>query len=102
MKIIVLNPTNKIIFSVEENCQTNFLAEENMAPCLEIVNFDNTSFLIADITEENVQIIEGLTLPNDFVGGKYLYDDSESHPFVLNPDWIEPESSEESPEESPE
>ena len=92
MKIIVENKTKKVIFSIEEDAEINFLNEEGFAPCLEVINSNGDSFLIADIIEESIKINESVEIPDDFIGSKYLYDAEIENPWVLNPDWIAPEA----------
>ena len=43
-----------------------------------------------DVNSENSDIHEDVTLPEDFMAGRYKYDGSE---FTLNPDWQNPVTS---------
>lgn len=43
--------------------------------------------IIGDMNITNAVLVENITLPTDWLGGKYLYD---NNTWTLNPKWIEP------------
>lgn len=45
------------------------------------------SFNIADMDSTNSTLVENVTPPDDWTGGKYLYD---AGAWTLNPDWVDP------------
>lgn len=45
-------------------------------------------FIIADCNPSNTTLFEGVTAPDDWVGGKYLFNGGG---WSLNPEWFEPE-----------
>ena len=42
--------------------------------------------IICDLNSANATLVEGVSLPEDYVGCKYLYDAGE---WTLNPDWVD-------------
>jgi hypothetical protein len=45
-------------------------------------------FIIGDCNITDTVLHEGVTGPDDWVGGKYLFDGTD---WTLDPDWVEPE-----------
>jgi hypothetical protein len=44
-------------------------------------------FNIADMNSANATLVENVTPPEDWTGGKYLYD---AGAWTLNPNWVDP------------
>ena len=78
MKTLIENSTDisKYVFADDANVT------------LESDKIITDGFIIADMNSENSTLVEGVTPPDDYVGNKYLYVDSE---WVSNSDYSEPE-----------
>jgi len=46
------------------------------------------SFIVADLSSSNAVVHEGVTAPDDWTGGKYLFDGTD---WTQNPNWVEPQ-----------
>lgn len=51
--------------------------------------------IAGDCTDDNCDLIDIDSAPDDFIGCKYLYDAAQTDPFVLNADWVDPTAPEE-------
>jgi len=67
-----------------------YLFEDDKALLIEIDKItvgDPVEFIIADCNSGNAILHEGVTGPEDWVGGKYLFDGTD---WTMNPDWVSP------------
>ena len=92
MKIIIDNETKRVIYSFKDDSNLIFNSEEGFEPNLEFIDIYGLTNYLGGITESNSIIVEGVILPDDFIGSKYLYDSELENPWSLNPDWIAPEA----------
>ena len=76
MKIIIDNATliSKYVF------------DDNEEVTLIDTKIITSKFIIDDMNKNNATLIDITSIPNDWVGGKYLYDNG----FNINPNWVEP------------
>jgi hypothetical protein len=79
MKTIIENTTKQSKYLLDDNEQV-FITGES------ITVGQPPQFIIADLNSTNATLIEGVSLPDDYVGCKYLYDAGE---WTLNPDWVD-------------
>ena len=80
MKTLCINET-KFSLYIFEDTQTVIQTTDNT-----IVG-DPIEWIIGDCNSENSTVYENVTLPDDWKGGKYLFDGST---WSKNPDYIEP------------
>jgi len=76
MKTIIENSTN----------QSKYIFADDAVVTLSEQNIVTPDFIIGDLNSTNATLIEGVSLPDDYVGCKYLYDAGE---WTLNPDWVD-------------
>ncbi len=81
MKIITTTETGRVAYAFEES-ERIVITESN------ITIGDPATQIIGDLNSENAEVITGVTLPEDFRGGKYIYKDGQ---FSISPDWIDPD-----------
>lgn len=88
MKLIAKQDTNIVVLAYSDD---EFIDDlENQ------INIGNPISLVIFKSVDNICLIENaLDAPEDFIGEKYLYDDSTEEKWVLNPDYIAPLSQEE-------
>lgn len=48
---------------------------------------DPVDFIIGDCNSGNIVLHEGVIGPEDWIGGKYMFDGTE---WTLNPNWVDP------------
>lgn len=78
MKLIVHNESLEIKYAFPDGALVGLLVDRIVTP----------DFVIADLNENNAVMIEGVaSLPEDFVGCKYLWQEGE---FAPNPAYVEP------------
>jgi len=88
MKLIVKQDTNIVVLAYSDD---EFIDDlENQ------INIGNPISLVIFKSVDNICLIENaLDAPEDFIGEKYLYDDSTEEKWALNPDYVSPLSQEE-------
>lgn len=77
MKTLVHNETKESRFVFNDG--DGVALTENMIYC--------PGFNIADMNSTNSTLVENVTPPEDWIGGKYLYD---AGAWTLNPNWVDP------------
>lgn len=77
MKTLVHNETKESRFVFNDG--DGVALAEDMIYC--------PGFNIADMNSTNSTIVENVTPPEDWTGGKYLYD---AGAWTLNPNWVDP------------
>lgn len=77
MKTLVHNETKESRFIFNDG--DGVMLAENMIHC--------PNFGIADMNSSNATLVENVTPPEDWTGGKYLYD---AGAWTLNPNWVDP------------
>lgn len=91
MKLIVNTNTNAVVFALADDCETVFLEPSGDEPKYLSFEQNGLSVTVGDLAEDNTSIVNVDSIPDDFAGCKYLYDADQADPFVLNPDWVDPE-----------
>jgi hypothetical protein len=81
MKTIVRNGTNSSLYLLDDSEYVNIAADKTTVG-------DPVQFYVADCNTSNVTLFEGVTAPENWVGGKYFY--TAEGGWVLNPDWTPP------------
>ena len=79
MKTIIENTTKQSKYLLDDNEQV-FITDKS------ITVGQPAKFIIGVLNSTNATLIEGVSLPDDYVGCKYLYDAGE---WTLNPDWVD-------------
>jgi hypothetical protein len=80
---------NKSLYIFEDDKALTITAEN-------ITVGNPVEFIIADCNSSNTELHAGVTPPEDWTGGKYLFDGTV---WTLNPDWIDPATLEGQPDE---
>ena len=60
----------------------NYVFENNQ---ISVILDDNVMFIFGTLNNTNAEVYEIENPIEDFIGGKYLYNDE----VILNPDWVE-------------
>tara|TARA_R100000656_G_scaffold50037_1_gene40249 strand:+ start:1808 stop:2107 length:300 start_codon:yes stop_codon:yes gene_type:complete len=84
MKTITHNGSNISAYRFADDDEIT--ATEKNIVLADTTEFDDP-FIIGDMNTSNSTIHTGVTLPEDWAGGKYLFDGTT---WSLNPDWSEP------------
>lgn len=84
MKTVVRKGTNISLYLVPDST-TVILGESQMQ-----VGSNPVEFYVADCNISNATLVENVTPPEDWTGGKYLYD---AGAWTLNPNWVDPTQS---------
>jgi len=79
MKTVIETSTNLSKYIFEDSDNITITAE----------NIETPNFIIGDLNSSNCTIIEGVTPPEDWIGCKYFYIDSN---WVINTEWETPEN----------
>ena len=79
----IIDSKNLSKYILEDNTQVSFEID-----CVKVNDLNNFDFIISDLNSINSSLVENVTPPDDWNGNKYFYDNG----FVLNPDWIDPDS----------
>jgi hypothetical protein len=66
---------------------SKYIFEDDVEITLDETTITTPDFIIADMNSSNATVVEDVTPPEDWMGCKYLYADTE---WALNPDWIDP------------
>jgi len=83
MKTITHNGSNISAYRFADDDEIT--ATEKNIVLADTTEFDDP-FIIGDMNTSNSTIHTGVTLPEDWVGGKYIFDGTS---WSLNPDWSE-------------
>jgi hypothetical protein len=81
MKTVVRKNTNVSLYLLPDST-TVILGESQMQ-----VGSNPVEFYVADCDISNAVLHENVTPPEDWTGGKYLYD---AGAWTLNPQWVDP------------
>jgi hypothetical protein len=91
MKTIIENATDLSHYIYEDSLQV-VIGEKTLTIFTEnIGDIVETNTIIDKIDPSNYFLVEDVTPPEDWASNKYMYADSE---WALNPDWVEPEDTE--------
>lgn len=85
MKTIVRTNTNVSLYLFEDTEIVDIQDDQTLIG-------EPVTLYIADCDSSNVQLFENVESPTDWYGCKYLY--TADNGWELNPDWVEPESTE--------
>lgn len=77
MKTIIENATDL----------SKYIFEDDVEITLDETTITTPNLIIADMNSSNATVVEDVTPPEDWMGCKYLYADTE---WELNPEWVEP------------
>ena len=92
MKLIINTDSNAIIFALADDCETGFREPVGDEPSFFYFEQNGFTPIVSDLSDENTNIITVDSIPDDFAGCKYLYDTEQVDPFVLNPNWVDPDA----------
>jgi len=83
MKTIVDTATNTSRYLIADNNPVNLTATQ-----IEVGNPSNLDFIVADLNSSNAALIEGVSEPDDWFGGKYTC--ASDGTWTAVPDWVDP------------
>ncbi len=83
MKTIIENATNCSRYLFAEDKQITITSE-----CIEVRNPNDLIFSIFDLNSGNATLIEGVSTPDDWYGGKYTC--SADGTWTAVADWVDP------------
>ena len=70
-----------------ETKESRFVFNDGDAVVFDEDRIHTPSFIIADMNSTNSTLVENVTPPEDWTGGKYLYD---AGTWTLNHNWVDP------------
>lgn len=79
MKTILRRETKVSLYVVDDACPVTVGEDFTVIG-------DPPELMVADCTQANCVVVENVSAPNDWRGGKYVYDGS----WAVSPQWVEP------------
>lgn len=80
-KTITFNDSNRSAYVFDDSVEVALHADR-----IVIGNPSSPELIIMDMNSGNATLHENVTAPDDWYGGKYLYDGS----WTVKPDWVDP------------
>ena len=71
-----------------ENKWSLYIFEDSVSVSLGSESITTPDFIIGDLNSSNATMVENVTPPSDWIGCKYIYDNST---WTLNPQWVDPD-----------